>query len=237
MNFEIGFALGGVVAAYWGRDTVFVLNSLSFVVSALCIRGMKFAEPHADPAPLRARDLTNITPIREGIRYVWKDRRLRTTIFVKAGLGLMGANWVLLPILGERVFPIHRAGFSEREAGMLGMSLLMAARGLGAIVGPILAGKWAGGSLRRMRPRSFYGFLFAGTGYLALCRASKLWVACAALVVAHSGGSMLWVFSSTLPPLQTEERLPSRVFSAELSVILLTMSGSSLTGVAMTDQR
>src|SRR5258708_7957578 len=29
MTFAIGFALGGVAAAYWGRDTVFALNSLS----------------------------------------------------------------------------------------------------------------------------------------------------------------------------------------------------------------
>ena len=235
MNFAIGFALGGVVAAYWGRDTVFVLNSLSFVVSALCIRGMKFAEPHADPAPLKLRELTNITPIREGIQYVWKLRPLRTTIFVKAGLGLMGANWVLLPILGVRVFPIHRTGFSEREAGMLGMSLLMAARGLGAIVGPILAGKWAGGSLRRMRLGILYGFLFAGTGYLALSRSNSVWLACAALVLAHSGGSMLWVFSSTLLQLQTEDRFRGRVFSAEFAFSVVTMSASSYAAGALID--
>jgi MFS family permease len=235
VNFAIGFALGGVVAAYWGRDTVFALNSLSFVVSALCIRGMKFAEPHADPAPFKIKELTNITPIREGIRYVWKDRRLRTTIFVKAGLGLMGANWVLLPILGERVFPIQRAGFSARESGMLGMSLLMAARGLGAIVGPLAAGKWAGGSLQRMRLGILFGFLFAGTGYLALSRSNNVWLACAALVVAHAGGSMLWVFSSTLLQLQTEDRFRGRVFSAEFAFSVVTMSGSSYAAGALID--
>jgi MFS family permease len=235
VNFAIGFALGGVVAAYWGRDTVFALNSLSFVVSALCIRGMKFAEPHTDPTPLKVKDLTSINPIREGIRYVWKDRRLRTTIFVKAGLGMMGANWVLLPILGERVFPIQRAGFSPRESGMLGMSLLMAARGLGAIVGPLAAGKWAGGSLRRMRLGILFGFLLAGSGYLALSRCNNVWLACAALVVAHAGGSMLWVFSSTLLQLQTDDRFRGRVFSAEFAFSVVTMSGSSYAAGALID--
>src|SRR5271154_3160706 len=89
-NFAMGFAVGGVLAAYFGRNTVFVLNSLSFVLSALLLSRMKFAEPHSENRPpLQARDFADFSPIREGIRYVWKDPRLRTTIFVKAGLGMM----------------------------------------------------------------------------------------------------------------------------------------------------
>jgi len=112
-NFAMGFAVGGVLAAYFGRNTVFVLNSLSFAASALILGRMKFSEPHSENRPpLRARDFADFTPIQEGIRYVWQDPRLRTTIFVKAGVGFLGANWVLLPIFGERIFPIRRAGFS-----------------------------------------------------------------------------------------------------------------------------
>lgn len=236
VNFAVGFALGGIVAAHFGRGTVFILNSLSFVASALCIRGMKFVEPHAGLAPFKLRELANFTPIREGIAYVWKDRRLRTTIFVKAGLGLMGSNWVLLPILGERVFPVQRTGFSPRQSGMLGMSVLMAARGLGAFIGPILAGKWAGGSLRRMRLGILAGFLFAGAGYLALSGCTNIWLACAALMVAHGGGSMLWVFSSTILQLQTDDRFRGRVFSAEFAFSVITMSASSYTAGALIDR-
>jgi len=236
MNFAVGFALGGIVAAHWGRDTVFVLNSLSFVVSALCIRGMKFAEPHASLGPITVRELANFSPIREGVEYVWRDRRLRTTIFVKAGLGLMGDNWVLLPILGERVFPVHRAGFSSRQSGMLGMSVLMAARGFGAFAGPILAGRWAGGSLRRTRLGILFGFLFAGAGYVALSGCGNIWLACAALAVAHGGQSMLWVFSSTLLQLQTEDRFRGRVFSAEFAFSVITMSASSYTAGVLIDR-
>src|SRR5260370_17920311 len=144
-KFDMGFGVGGVIAAYFGRG-VFVLNSLSFVLSALLIRSMRFAEPHAENLPpLALSDLTGFSPIREGIRYVWKDRRLRVTILVKAGLGLMGANWVLLPIFGERVFAIRPTGFDKRQSGMLGMSLLMAGRGIGALIGPVLSSVSAAG--------------------------------------------------------------------------------------------
>ena len=236
MNFAVGFALGGVVAAHWGRDTVFVLNSLSFVVSALSIGGMKFAEPHTTLGPLQLRDLANFSPIREGVQYVWRDVRLRTTIFVKAGLGMMGSNWVLLPILGERVFPVHRTGFTPRQSGMLGMSVLMAARGFGALLGLMLAGKWAGRSLGRMRLGILFGFLFAAAGYAALSGCDNIWLACAALTVAHGGGSILWVFSSTLLQLQTEDRFRGRVFSAEFAFSVVTMSASSYTAGALIDR-
>jgi MFS family permease len=235
-NFAMGFAVGGVLAAYFGRDTVFVLNALSFVLSALLIRRMKFVEPHAENLPpLGAGDLFNFSPIREGIRYVWKDQRLKTTIFVKAGNGLMGANWVLLPILGQRIFAVSREGWTASQAGMLGMSLLMACRGLGAIIGPILSGYWAGGRERRMRWGILFSFLAGAAGYSILGNAPSLAAACAGIVLAHAGGATLWVFSSTLLQLQTEDRFRGRVFSAEWAFAVVTMSASSYAAGTLID--
>jgi MFS family permease len=226
-NFAMGFAVGGVIAAYFGRG-VFVLNSLSFVLSALLIRSMRFAEPHAENLPpLALRDLVGFSPIREGIRYVWSDRRLRLTILVKAGLGLMGANWVLLPIFGERVFAIRPAGFDKRQAGMLGMSLLMACRGIGALFGPILSSFWVAGLEKRMRWGILFGCFAGAAGYIVLGHAPNLAVACAGVTLAHSGSAMMWVYSTTLLQRQTEDRYRGRVFAAESAFMVLTMSLSS----------
>lgn len=227
-NFAIGFAIGGVLAAFFGRDTVFVLNSLSFVLSALLIGRMRFDEPHAEGRPpLRARDLMDFSPIREGIRYVHRDRRLRVTVFAKAGIGFMGANWVLLPILGERVFAVHLGGFTAQKAGMLGMSTLMACRGVGALIGAFIGSYWAGGSQRRMRVGILFGFLAGAVGYFSLSAAPNLPAACAAIILAHGGASAIWVFSSTLLQLGTEDRYRGRVFSAEFGFSVVTMSLSS----------
>ena len=236
-NFAMGFAVGGALAAFFGRDFVFVLNSVSFVLSALLLGRMKFSEPHAENRPpLKPRDFADFSPIKEGIGYVWRDPRLRTTILVKAGLGLMGANWVLLPIFGERIFPIHRAGFNHRQAGMLGMSLLMACRGVGAIIGPVVSGYWAAGKKNRMRLGILLGYLAAAAGYLTLGHAPGLAVACAGIILAHAGGSTLWVFSSTLLQLQTEDRFRGRVFSAEWALSVVTMSMSSYSAGVLIDR-
>src|SRR5580700_3969062 len=50
VNLLIGASVGGVVAAFFGRDAVFILNALSFLASAVLIGGMHFAEPHAESA-------------------------------------------------------------------------------------------------------------------------------------------------------------------------------------------
>src|SRR5260370_3017907 len=106
VNFALGAELGGLADVTFGRNTVFVLNALSFVASALLIRRMRFAEPHADNLPpLKVRDLFDFSPIAEGVRYVKRDPKLLVTIFVNAGAGLMGSNWGILPVLADRAFP------------------------------------------------------------------------------------------------------------------------------------
>jgi hypothetical protein len=212
-----------------------VVNALSFVASALVMARMRVEEPHTHNAPpMRARELADFTPILEGIRYVRRDARMLATLFVKCGLGLMGANWVILPLLGERVFPVHLEGLHASSAGMLGMSLLMGSRGIGSLLGPVIASLWAGNEDARLRRGILYGFLLAALGYVGLGVAPTLVAACAAVVVAHAGGSTIWVFSTTLLQGQTEDRFRGRVFSAEFAFSMLSMSTVSyLSGVAV----
>jgi MFS family permease len=236
-NFAMGFALGGALAAYFGRDFVFALNSLSFVLSALLLSRMTFLEPHTENRPPpKAMDLADFRPVQEGIRYVWRHPRLRTTIFVKCGIGFMGASWVLLPIFGERIFPVHRAGFGPQQSGMLGMSLLMACRGIGAIVGPVVSGYLAAGIEWRMRLGILFGYVAGAAGYLMLGHAPGIGIACAGIILAHAGASSTWVFSSTLLQLQTEDRFRGRVFSAESALNVLTLSLSSYAAGLLMDR-
>ncbi len=224
-NLAVGAALGGFLAAAFGRNTVFVLNSASFIVSALLLTRMQVREPHLDHVgAFRFRDLFDFSPIAEGIRYVRQDGRLLATMFVKGGLGLMGANWVLLPILGEHVFPVYIAGFAENSGGMLGMSVLLGSRGVGALVGPLIAGSWSRSSTHRMRVGILLSFLAAAAGYYALSWAPTLLIACLCIMLAHSGGATGWVFSSTLLQIQTDDRFRGRVSSAEFAFSMLTLS-------------
>lgn len=237
VNFALGAGLGGLVLVSFGRETVFILNSLSFVASALLICKMKFAEPHAENLPaLRGRDLVDFTPIAEGVRYVRRDPKLRATIFVKAGVGLAGSNWVILPVLGERIFRVHFDGLSPAQSGALGMSTLLASRGVGAIAGSFLGGNFAGTNQNRLRWTILAGFGMIGLGYVALGSAGSLIIATLTLIVAHAGGSACWTASSTLLQRQTDDRFRGRVFSAEFAFSMLMVSVSSFAAGQVVDR-
>src|ERR1700722_10061577 len=101
VNLLIGAAIGGVVAAFFGRETVFILNALSFLTSAVLIGGMHFAEPHAEAAaPLRPRDLVDFSPVMEGIRYIRSHPILVRAVFSKAGEFMVGPSWVIFTVMG-----------------------------------------------------------------------------------------------------------------------------------------
>jgi len=230
-----GGALGGLAAAWLGRDAVFVLNALSFLASAGLIGRMGFAEPHlAGTAPFHPRELVSFTPVLEGLRYIGRDRRLLATVFVKGGIGVLGANNVLLPVLGERVFAVKSAALDPGRQGLLGMSLLMGARGVGSLAGPLAAGPWARDSEPRLRRAILAGFLAALAGYAALGWAGSLGLAVLAVALAHAGTSMNWVFSTTLVQRYTDDRFRGRVFAADYGLCTLTISASSyLAGVLL----
>lgn len=230
-----GASLGGVAAVLLGRDAVFLLNAVSFLVSAWLTRRMRFEEPHAAGLPpLRARDLMDFSPVLEGARYIRRDPRLFATVWVKCGIGLLGANNVLLPLLGRNEFPVHGHGLDAERGATMGMSLLMGARGLGALLGPLLSGRWAGDREKRLRLAILGGFLLASAGYLALGGAATLELAIAAVVVAHAGSSANWVFSTTLLQIYAEDRFRGRVFAADYGLCMLGISASSYAaGVAI----
>ena len=225
VNLLIGASVGGVVAAFFGRDTVFILNALSFLMSALLIGGMRFAEPHADSAaPLRPRDLVDFSPVLEGIRYIRSHPTLLPAVFAKAGELMVGPSWVIFTVMGAREFAVHGHGINAAGGAMLGMSILLGGRGLGAMVGPLVAARWAGESDHRLRLGILFGYLTIACGYGVLGASRSVWMAAVCAMLAHMGGSTVWVFSTTLLQLHTEDRFRGRVFAADLGLGSLTFA-------------
>jgi MFS family permease len=228
VNLLIGASVGGLVAAFFGRDAVFILNALSFLASAMLIGGMRFAEPHAESAaPLRPRDLVDFSPVLEGIRYVRSHRTLLPTVFAKAGELMIGPSWVIFTVLGAHEFAVHWYNVDAARGSMLGMSILLGGRGLGAMVGPLVAARWAARDDRRLQLGILFGYLTVAIGYGMLGSSRTIWMASACAMLAHMGGSTVWVFSTTLLQLHTDDRFRGRVFSADLGFSMLTIAAGA----------
>ena len=228
-NLAAGSFIGGILAWKFGRQSVFLIDAVTFLFSAWLLKRMNVRETHADHLPrMRLRDLFDYSPTLEGLRYICHDARLLATVLVKTGMGVLGAHWVILPILGERTFVI-------RESGTLSMSLLMGARGMGALVGSLMSGYVSRNEPARMRAAITWGFVIVSLSYVCLGGAPTLWLACLAVLVGHAGTSLNWVYSTTMLQQMTDDRFRGRVFSADFAGLFLLMSAVSFLASILVD--
>jgi hypothetical protein len=101
------------------------------------------------------------------------------------------------------------------------------ARGIGTAVGPLLARRWTGETRKQMQTAIGIAFLMGGSFYIAFGVTSIFLFALLFLAIAHMGGSILWVFSTVLLQLNTEDQFRGRVFAAEAALTTLTMAASN----------
>lgn len=228
-NLAAGSFIGGLLAWKFGRQSVFLIDATTFLFSAWLLKRMNVRETHADHLPpMRLRDLFDYSPTLEGLRYIFRDARLLATVLVKTGMGVLGAHWVILPILGERTFVI-------RDSGTLSMSLLMGARGVGALIGSLMSGYVSRNEPSRMRAAITWGFVIVSLSYVCLGGAPTLWLACLAVLIGHAGTSLNWVYSTTMLQQMTEDRFRGRVFSADFAGLFLLMSAVSFLASVLVD--
>jgi MFS family permease len=142
---------------------------------------------------------------------------------VKFGWGVAGGVLVLIPILARERF----------DAGDLGIGLLLAARGAGALVGPLVAQRRldrgaTAGSVGAILFLCGAGAVVYSVGYVGVALAPALVVAMAAAFLAHLGGGAQWTLSNLGLQLATPDALRGRIFAADFALLTLTMSASFL---------
>jgi len=217
----LGAALGGFVAGWFGTNAAFVLDSLSFLASAMLIASVTFPKrPARAKAKLTIAKALGISDTLEGGRYVKHRPRVFAYLMVKPMWGMGGGILTLLAVFGEKIFPV--AGKTAT-----GIGVLFTARGIGTAVGPIVARRWAGETPKQMQIAIGIAFLIGGAFYIAFGSARNFALALLFLLIAHTGGSILWVFSTVLLQREIEDRFRGRVFAAELALLTLTMAASN----------
>ena len=217
----VGAAIGGLVTVVAGRNAAFVINAVSFFVSAMFIAQTRYdaTPPVASRQPGLAA-LTGWADLIAGFRYLRHQSHVAALMFVKFGWGIAGGLLLLLTIFGQRVFPV--AGSTAA-----GIGILYGARGIGAGLGPVTLRWILGQSPTALRRTIGPAYFMIGFFYAVLAFAPNLAVAALAVLFAHFGGSVLWVFSTVLLQLEVPDEYRGRVFAAELALVTFSTSVSS----------
>ncbi|HSX80910.1 MAG TPA: MFS transporter, partial [Candidatus Saccharimonadia bacterium] len=132
-----------------------------------------------------------------------------------AGVG--GGLLILFALFAERLF----------QAGAMGMGTLYMTRGLGAMLGPLLARRFVGEIPEAMGRTLSIAFFISASFHLAFAYMPTLWLAAAALFLATMAANVLWVFSSTLLQLSVPDAYRGRVFATDFALFTIVMSVST----------
>jgi predicted MFS family arabinose efflux permease len=225
ITLALGAAFGGLVTDLFGRNTAFIIDALSFFLSAFFVIITRVpATPKKENiagAKLSFAEMTGLNDLIEGARYLKANPRVVSVMWIKSGWGLAGGGVLfLLAILGKEVFPIGIDGSTS-------IGILYGCRGFGALIGPAIARAITSESLSTMRRSITVAFFISSLFYLLFATSPIFVLTCLCVIGGHAGGSIQWVFSTTLLQVSTENRFLGRVFALEQSLMTLTLSTST----------
>ncbi|HQZ34416.1 MAG TPA: MFS transporter [Ilumatobacteraceae bacterium] len=219
----VGAALGGVFSQAFGREAAFAANAISFLVAmgifALIRRPMQ--QPHHANRPA----MKPLADISEAISYARKDHVVLALIASKSTFAIGAGTVSQLPVLATNVF-----GWSDGGTGML-----LAARGVGAGLGPLIAARFAKGSVAKVLQICGLAGIAFSASYLAAGWSPAIWVAAFFIAFGHLGGGAQWTLSTYGLQMRTPDHIRGRVMAGDFAIVTLIMSLAGLGAGALSE--
>jgi MFS family permease len=211
----VGAGLGGIVAEVFGRQTAFIIDAMSFFVSAWLVGGIKtpLQQAGGDRGDDRGR-------LRDVIRFARGNRVVGRLLFAKGGVSWANGIVGLLPAFAHGKF----------AGAPIATGLLFAARGLGALIGPLIARRTAGATPDPRAVVIVCGVSTLGYGltYAAFPFASWFPLALVLVMIAHLGGGAQWGVSTYGLQTATPDHLRGRVMALDYGLATLAIGVSAL---------
>jgi len=224
-----GAALGGLVAGQWGVYPSFIIDILTFLVSAVLIAQIKYEH---DPA-LAGSDKSvgaAMTQYVDGLRYLWHTKDNLAIALNKGAFALtvMGIFSVVQVAMAEQKFVIG-------EGGGTSLGLLYATMGVGTGIGPIIARRFTGDRDRSLRIAIGLSYVVASLGLAIMATLASFGIVLVGTTLRGIGGGIGWVFATQLLLQLVPDRVRGRVFSTEFAFFSLAGAAGSAAGGWMLD--
>ncbi|MBA2528764.1 MAG: MFS transporter [Euzebyales bacterium] len=217
----VGAGVGGLVTQVFGAETSFVLDALTFATAAFLV--LRVRRPfRSGPLPEAAGMVFHLAEV---WRFVRPRKVTKAFMLTKTGVGVGNGIVGLLP-----AFALTRLGGSS-----LAIGYLFAARGLGALAGPLLGRAIARDDGRRLMLVCGGSILAYGAAYAFLPLVTSLPMALLLVAVAHLGGGAQWVLSTYGLQVTTPDAVRGRVTSLDFGLATLAVGVSSLLAGAAAD--
>jgi MFS family permease len=221
----VGAGLGGLVAVALGRDVAFVVNGLSFALSAWLIYGIRRPLQEARSPGQHPHHESLFESVRLAIRFARGSRLVTSFLLSKTTFGVGTGVIALLAVFGTSVF----------HAGDAGIGLLFAARGLGALAGPFIARAVVGTEDRGLLLGITASLAVVSGSYALFPLAPSLWIAALLVFLAHCGGGGQWTLSTLGLQRATPDAIRGRLFSLDYGLVTLVIALSTIVAGQLAD--
>lgn len=210
----IGAAAGGFAVEYLGLKAVFIMDSLSYVVSAWFIYRTvipQFTYVSSETSLVRSAH----REVMDGLRHIRRYPAIRRMATTKAVWAMGGGALVfLLALLGESVNP---------GAASVSIGILFAARGIGTGIGPMAVRSWFRDE-RLWPPVIGTCIILTGVGYIVAGWMAAVFTAsfivAIPVMLAHTAGGANWVFSTVMLQQRVVDQYRGRVFATEWLLVM-----------------
>lgn len=219
----VGAAVGGFFAAALGRDTAFLVNSISFVVTTFFV--LRIRRPLQEDRERPRGRITPIADMREALGHARRDSVLMALILSKTTFAVGAGVVSQLAVLASDVY-----GGGDGARG-----LLIAARGAGVGLGPIIATRYTGGDVSRVLTVCGWASLVFSGFYLGGAWMPELWMCVALITVAHLGGGAQWTLSTYGLQLRSPDAIRGRVLAGDFALVTLVLSLTSAAAGALSE--
>lgn len=212
LTWTIGAAVGGALVGATSPDVAYIVNAVSFAVSAILILRIRqpFEEAEREPSRGGWGDLF------EGLAVAARSRALLTVLVAWSVVMLAqaGVN-VSEVVLAKQVF----------DGGDFGYGILVAATGLGLVLGSLFGGTWIAQRGLTIPYVASIGLMALGLGAAAV--APNVWVAALVIIAAGAGNGVAVIANALLVQRGAPDRLRGRAFTIVMSM------GYAVLGVGM----
>ena len=213
--FTTGMAIGGFATAYLGTDMVFLINSLTYILSAFFI--YRAVIPQKEMTNREKYDNRNpLTGIIKGFQFIRNNPQIMRPVFAKASFSMsLGALIYMLIIISEEVLLM----------GSIGLGILYAARGIGTGLGPVVGRRLFKKESDWIKAIGYFMIICGGMYAIASFMGSVILMSIF-ILIAHMASGSNWVFSTVLLQRRSPDMFRGRVFSTEWLLFTLTQSVS-----------
>lgn len=220
----VGAALGGVATALLGITAAFLIDAVTFLLSAWCVWHLH--SPARDDANIPHQN--GFTSYLDGLRYLWHRPRILVLTLVKAAAALsFGAMDIVQVEFANTTFRI-----GADSSATLG--IIYTAIGIGTGLAPLIAQKYTGENVRAMHWAITVAFALSVAGFLGMAWSPTLAILLLATVIRTGGSGVAWVFSSALLQMHVPGGFRGRVFAFDLAAFTLAAATSTtLAGYAI----